>query len=538
MNPLPNPPPPRTSRRRLFQWQWKSFWLCLPTVLAVGFLVFIWLAVSSVRHKTVELDQYYRRLVGVSLATKHFEAARIACLRCLTTARTDRDRADWMLYLAMALKGLGAQADADALLAAAAPLDHPGSPQAHLIVAQSLLSATNLNSPTLRLAEKHLLAAIALDPNSAPAGEMLGRFYLNTRRYEDAQEYLQKVYPAKPDVALLLAISFDMQKNRTGATLWADRAIVAFRKILIARAPQDSPEDRRHLVHAVSIKAKYDFSLLEPLERAMLYGTNALPQNNPAVWIDWVRGLMIEKKYASARDILDLAARISPSPAYATAMAEVCANLAEKLSADQAADQWPIIKQGLKNNPQHVRLRWLLIQATHSPGASGADAKKTLTAEMAAATGSNAAWWHFLLATDCRVHGNPEAAHQHLLDAYKLDPTIPEIQNDLAWDYWSGKPQNLPRALELVEAALKKQPENPNFHDTRGRILAGLGRKPEAIADLKFALAKLSGNDAKDTLALLTQLGAFPAKKKSNNDGVTPLKSPEKGAVSNSPPKR
>jgi predicted Zn-dependent protease len=495
----------RVIKRWLARRQWKIFWSCLPVLLAAFLSVFILAVVSHIHHQRDGYQQRYHRLAGMMLAAGNFDEAWVASLRGLAGPNTDRDHADWLFYLAMSLNGLGRHAEAAPLLAAAAPLDHPGSLPAHLVVAQSLLNSTNLTSETLHTAERHLLNALALDPKSLEANEMLGRFYINTRSLAKARARLMTVYPSKPDTALLLAVSYDMEKNASDAALWDGRAITAIRNNLISSAPHNSAEVRLDLIRAVAIKAKYG-PLPDPLERAMIYTTNSAPQDGPPVWLYMVRDLMNAGKYAPALEILDQAARVSPSPAYPPVIADVCAVWAEKIPKSQNAEKLRLIKKGLDNDPLRVSLRWLLIQAAHSSGDSGREAKKLLDGKVAAATGQTAAWWHLLLAMDVRVNGDPAAARQHLQTAYELAPQVPEIQNDLAMDLATGSPPDLPRALKLIQSALDKFPDNPNYRDTRGRILAMLGRNQEAAADLKFASDLLP--DPKETRIALAQVNA------------------------------
>ena len=502
--------------RRIKKWfarrQWKLLWPSLPAILALSLLVFGALAVFFIKHQQDGLQRRYLRQAGAALAAGNFEAARVACLRGLAAPRTERERADWMFYLAVSLNGLGQTAEANGLLAAAAPLNHPGSPEGHVMVAQSLLNSTNLNPETLRMAERHLLNALAVDPKSLAANEMLGRFYINTRKFNQARANLLKVYPAKPDTALLVAISFDLEKNTNSAMLWTERAIPAIRKNLARSAAKSSATERLSLLQALSIKAKYA-PLPDPLERAMLSSTNAAPQDAPPVWLDLVRSLVNSEKYSSALATLDHAAMVSPSPVYPPVIADVCAAWVGNFPRNQNAERLKVIQKGLANAPRNLKLRWLLIQATHARDDSGAVAQNTLAAEMAAVPGQSAAFWHFLIATDCRGRGDLPAARQHLQAAYELSPDIPEIQNDMAWELLSGNSPDLARALKLVQSALEKFPDNPNFRDTRGRVLAKLGRPAEAAADLGFAANHLTGTDAKETLALLAQVNVAMGKK-------------------------
>ena len=502
--------------RRIKKWfarrQWRLLWPSLPAMLAVSLLALVALAVSFTHHQHDGLQRRYLRQAGAALAVGNYEAARVASLRGLAAPRTDRERADWLFYLAVSLNGLGQTAEANALLAAAAPLNQPGSPEGHMMVAQSLLNSTNLSPKTLRTAERHLLNALVVDPGSLAANEMLGRFYINTRKFDRARANLLKIYAAKPDSVLLMAISFDLEKNTNSAVLWADRAIPAIRKNLIKSAAQSSASERLILLQALSIKAKYAL-LPDSLERAMLSSTNAAPQDAPPVWLDLVRSLVKAEKYSSALETLDHAMIVSPSPVYPPVIADVCAAWVGKFPRNQNAERLKVIQKGLANAPRNLKLRWLLIQATHARDDSGAVAQKTLATEIAAVTGQSAAWWQFLIATDCRGRGDLPAAHQHLQTAYEQAPAIPEIQNDMASELLSGNPQDLARALKLIQTALEKFPDNPTFRDTRGRVLAKLGRNAEAAADLGFAATYLTGADAKETITLLAQVNAAMGKK-------------------------
>jgi tetratricopeptide (TPR) repeat protein len=241
----------RILNRWLARRPWRIFILCLPALLAI--LATVTVAAIVLRRPSSELYQRYDRLAQHSLARQQFETARVACLRGLAFAKNERNRAPWVFHLALALDGLGQKQDAAALMAEAAPLDPPGSGyvEAHLVVAENLLSTTNLVATTvrladlkatnqvaqtLRLAERHLLSALKLDSNSVPVNEALGRFYINTHQLAKARERLTKIYAAKPDNALLLAIIADQQNDAPAAAQWADRAVTAIEQNILNSA--------------------------------------------------------------------------------------------------------------------------------------------------------------------------------------------------------------------------------------------------------------------------------------------------------------
>jgi hypothetical protein len=66
-------------------------------------------------------------------------------------------------------------------------------------------------------------------------------------------------------------------------------------------------------------------------------------------------------------------------------------------------------------------------------------------------------------------------------------------RNGLAWALSRSDREN-ERALGLVEEALKEEPENPAYMDTKAECLSRLGRHDEAVALEKAAIAKLAGS--------------------------------------------
>ena len=72
--------------------------------------------------------------------------------------------------------------------------------------------------------------------------------------------------------------------------------------------------------------------------------------------------------------------------------------------------------------------------------------------------------------------------------AIEINPKLARAYNARAWTYFkAGK-----AALGLPDAqkALELRPDDPALLDTRGHILEALGKRKEAIADFRQALAK------------------------------------------------
>ncbi|MEM0927559.1 MAG: hypothetical protein AAGJ83_16050 [Planctomycetota bacterium] len=83
--------------------------------------------------------------------------------------------------------------------------------------------------------------------------------------------------------------------------------------------------------------------------------------------------------------------------------------------------------------------------------------------------------------------------------------------NNLAWNL-SRDPNDLPRALQLAETALRTNPDRLEFLATRGRILELMGRHAEAIRDLEWVAEKLRPDEklAKSIQSLYEKLAIRP----------------------------
>lgn len=102
-----------------------------------------------------------------------------------------------------------------------------------------------------------------------------------------------------------------------------------------------------------------------------------------------------------------------------------------------------------------------------------------------AAGGDAPASAYLLLGTDALLHDDPKTAQKYLDLALRLAPQSPIILNNLAWSLSFGTPEELNRALVLVEAADKESPGNPQIQDTHGRILTKLGRWKDALVQFQ-----------------------------------------------------
>lgn len=120
-------------------------------------------------------------------------------------------------------------------------------------------------------------------------------------------------------------------------------------------------------------------------------------------------------------------------------------------------------------------------------GGSGADAAALLRSILA--RGDVPAAAHLALGTRAWSADDADAAAFHLEQAYRLDPSLGPVANNLAWVLAHRPDPDLDRALRVIDATVARWPDEPAYRDTRGDVYRLLERPADALADLEFALA-------------------------------------------------
>jgi tetratricopeptide (TPR) repeat protein len=104
------------------------------------------------------------------------------------------------------------------------------------------------------------------------------------------------------------------------------------------------------------------------------------------------------------------------------------------------------------------------------------------------ASGQSPATMHLLVGSSLVADGRWNDARHYLEQAYRLNPRLPSLLNQLAWALANGEDPQLDRALRLAEIAVRISGGEPEMRATRGRILAALERWQEALTDLEAVL--------------------------------------------------
>src|SRR5258706_6529433 len=198
----------------------RQLWWSIPALLAVAGWLALGFCLAAWRPD--EIEEGYSGIAQQALKARDFETARVAAQRLLAVSAKNRD--EWLFKLALADAGLGRDREASALFNAIAPVERPGYLDAHLFVAQVLLTKTNVAAQDIKTAEQHLLYALSLAPSLASANELLARLYIRNSQWALAAERLRQIESERPQATLLLAAVLKARGNTTEARTYASRA--------------------------------------------------------------------------------------------------------------------------------------------------------------------------------------------------------------------------------------------------------------------------------------------------------------------------
>jgi tetratricopeptide (TPR) repeat protein len=420
--------------------------LGLPAVLALALLAAY--GVFLLGWEPVHAEARCYTMAGHAYEGQDYQTARVAYQSLVRLG--GKQRQDYAFKLMLCQRRLGQEREAAALAAALAPPTGLGYAPAHLFVAKTLLSDTNAASSRGRaeLAISHLGRVLQIDPANLEAQELLSQLFMSLGRPEAAKPYLTQLASTSAQAMLRLAIVLAAEGDIAACHSWAGRAAKELRSQL-GRATDDEPPTRLALADA----------------------------------------LTLQEDFAGANELLQKAIKNTRNPLYRAKAAEVCAQWAGSLaqhSPQDLASRFRVLQLGLELDPQQPGLIQQLAALSNLTGPEAERARawvKTILAE-----GLDPGLVHFYLGAAALQQGDRPQAFEHFRRAYKAQPNMPSVANNMALALALQEPPDLDRALGIAQSLVEKQPEVPTFRETRGQILVRLGRFQEALQDLAYAL--------------------------------------------------
>ncbi len=392
-------------------------------------------------------EDFYLQKAQAARQSKDYAEA-VLCQERLTLLRSKDPQARYQL--ALATEQLGQAERAAALMRDLAPLDRPGYGPAHLRLAQYMLARPELSVEGQREAENHLQQALNDKSIALQAHLLLAQRLLATGREESAEPHMLKAAEAWPELRLTLARFYSSRNRKGEAESQAASAVEVFKQ-LAERDDRDRSTAQIHWAEALVLLNKFP-QALAVLEGGPESGKQSRRQARAQVYALWVKSL-------------------------------------EDGHSNHPEQTFALIQQGLQEDQQNASLLQRILDFTKREGKEGDKARRIL--ETLLAEGKSPTILHLMLGIDLWRNGDKAGGRQHLEQAYQASSQAPLIANNLAWMLANGDPPDLPRALELIESVLKREPNQLRFRNTRGHILAKLGQWQQAVTDLEASLTAL-----------------------------------------------
>lgn len=337
------------------------------------------------------------------------------------------------------------------LLESAVPL----SPQ-DAGIAQRLTRFLALDVPLSEIAltsvKQHWSEVLSQDADSDDAHLWLGQVALRFNDHEAAIEHFQVIAKAKPELFLPLARLHRLKGENESANDCAAEAERTFSDLVTA--DPDNLQARLLWADAQSLRSNWPTSV-ETLKEG-LARTAVTPQQRGQLQ------LALSKVYT----------------AWGEQLGQTVGETSQRIEVLARA-----IELAAGNLTAHEQLGKIIEQGSPEEAAA---AKAEI--ERLIAAGKSTGLGHMILGGAAVERNDLPAARLHFEQAHRTLPEVPECMNNLAWILLRTEPANFERALELIDQALLRQPNSPEFLETRGEIYVRLDRPSDAISDLEITL--------------------------------------------------
>jgi tetratricopeptide (TPR) repeat protein len=457
--------PAAVSRPRLL-----DFLASLPAIVAALAMALVLGAAWASRPTT---EQYIAELNRRD--QKKDNAGALICLRRIVEMNPGRD--DYRFKMAQLLERTAANdhaaasdraaamARAAAIVRAIAPYDRKrsGYPGADLWVAKHL-AADRANSEQ-NFAQIEFRLKRIRDSHAKPehlqyvrtATGMLGELYVSVGNYKDARPLLEEAAGDDPAQLYLLAVISEYFKDHERAVRSNESACKYARAIIDAGTADSEVITTafKVLVSASVNLEKYD-EALEVLDRA----------------------------YTETHDPSFLASKSSVYAIWSKNLASAPGDVGGKTSQRIA-----LIEKGLKFDPRNKDL-WVQISKFMQSAGEESKTARAVLSEMLV-SGKSPELVHLVLGNDAWERNDFRRARFHWEEAYKVEPKLPIVGNNLAYALAFHEPVDLPRAASIVEESLKATTEpttTAQLLGTRGQIRVKLEKWSEGVSDLEKSL--------------------------------------------------
>lgn len=423
----------------------------IPALLAIMFLYtyIIRLNTSNLLREVTFFD----RIADRRIEEKDWTSARIAIKRsCLASSRP----ANLWKYAQSQI-----QSDSDVertkgyfLTSRLASTEFQNFPDAHIYLATELLKrkTTKIEElPNLLDQVKfHLRAALASAPNRYDALEMLLDLLMMIDQDEEVERLVMPRLEAWPvGYYYLSRISFS-KGDRINQNIQANFSVKYYESM--PQQLKNDPKIRERYLLSLALAGQWE--KLKPIQEVWLKSLES--QETILNWKNRFLAIQVMEKLSlppeqTTRDIQEVIVALRANPQNRDLW-----NVLTRFADREAFNQGELLHEGieiLKKNPSAIDSDGLMI-------------------------------WGNL----ARKWKRNDDARLLLERSIALNPKNVIAANNLSNILYKEKPKDYDKALQLIEGVLELEPANPIYLETRGQILALLGRDEQAIDDLTRSL--------------------------------------------------
>ena len=348
---------------------------------------------------------------------------------------------------------------------------------------------------------------VKLDPPFVPVHEYLIQRMIESDNYLDSSEALNRfVYHLD-----VLAKSGDEEAKVSMAEIRASQGDVSGAIELLRQVVDSQPA-----VNAALAKLLVRQGAIDEAHRVSRVAVRHLTQrieaepDEPELRLALAESLGILNENDQAIDTLR--AGLKQNPGFQGAITEyIVREVDALLSADPTdAEALRRLKQAIKDDPANPAIWSRILRISMQQGEVSRTALELMKD---AREGDSSGMVEMVLGMRAFSQGDVDAAIKHFEVAYIEAPDRPDIMNNLAWSLSQADPPRHERALAIADRMVEMNPAEPRYLETRGQILAMMGRNDEAIADLERALVSMPGHKPlRQTLESLYLEEGDPAK--------------------------
>ena len=228
------------------------------------------------------VTNWYLQNATLALINKEYGNARLCYAGLL---QREPDNPKYQFGLALSLFGLGDNSAALILTRRLAPEGEGGYGPAHVFVAERLVTDAKSTDEELRSAERHLLNALATDPNDRRANALIAALYARTANWQGFKAHVARAGDAVDEIGLLVAQQLLADGDAVEAEGWVRRAVQFHRN----RAGANEKDYASRLAWAQGLLMLREFEpAVDLLEKGLAdSGDGAFAQAAAQAYLQW-----------------------------------------------------------------------------------------------------------------------------------------------------------------------------------------------------------------------------------------------------------